>query len=61
MTGTDALYDVRERTENPTYASVEDMCEFVLKRARDPRGDHQNAHFDEAMAKIVATTPYSAL
>ena len=53
MTDTDALYDVRERTGNPTYVSVDDVCELVLERAANPRIDHQNTHFDEAMAAAV--------
>ena len=53
MTETDALYDVRERTGNPAHASVDDVITLVLDRAREPREDHQNAHFDEAMAAVV--------
>ena len=53
MTDTDALYDVRERTGNPTHASVDDVCELVLERAANPRTDHQDTHFDEAMAAAV--------
>ena len=53
MTDTDALYDVREHTGNPTHASVDDVCELVLERAANPRTDHQDAHFDEAMAAAV--------
>lgn len=53
MTETDALYDVRERTGNPAHASVDDVITLVLDRARDPREDHHNAHFDEAMAAVV--------
>jgi len=53
MTETDALYDVRERTEDPAHASVNDVITLVLDRARDPREDHHNAHFDEAMAAVV--------
>ena len=53
MTDTDALYDVRERTGNPAHASVDDVCELVLERAQTPRADHQDAHFDDAMAEIV--------
>ncbi|CAP15250.1 hypothetical protein [Halobacterium salinarum] len=53
MTVDEAFYDVRERTENPAHASVEDVCELVRKRAQDPRDDHMNSHFDEAMADIV--------
>lgn len=53
MTADEALYDVRERTGNPAHASVEDVVELVCKRAQDPRGAHQDAHFDEAMATVV--------
>jgi hypothetical protein len=53
MTETDALYDVRERTENPAHASVDDVITLVLDRARKPRENHHNAHFDEAMAAVV--------
>ena len=53
MTETDALYDVRERTGNPAHASVDDVITLVLDQAREPREDHQNAHFDEAMAAVV--------
>lgn len=53
MTDTDALYDVHERTGNPTHASVDDVCELVFERAQTPRADHHNDHFDEAMAAIV--------
>ena len=53
MTETDALYDVRERTGNPAHASVDDVITLVLDRAREPREDHHNAHFDEAMAAVV--------
>ena len=50
MTNTDALYDVRECTGNPTHVSVGDVWELVLERAANPRIDHQDAYFDEAMA-----------
>ena len=53
MTDTDSLYDVRERTGNPTHAAVDDVCELVLERAANPRTDHQDAHFDEAVAAAV--------
>jgi len=53
MTDADALYDIRERTGNPTHASVEDVCELVFERAQTPRDDHHDAHFDEAMAQVV--------
>lgn len=53
MTDTDALYDVRERTENPMHASVDDVITLVLERAQDPREDHHDAHFDEGMTAVV--------
>ncbi|CAJ52264.1 hypothetical protein [Haloquadratum walsbyi] len=53
MTETDALYEVREQTGNPAHASVDDVTTLVLERARDPRENHHNAHFDEAMAAVV--------
>ncbi|UPM44535.1 hypothetical protein [Halocatena salina] len=53
MTDTDALYDVRERTGDPAHASVDGVIELVLERAREPREDHQDAHFDEGMAAIL--------
>lgn len=53
MTDTDAFYDVRERTGNPAHASVDDVIALVFERAQDQREDHQDAHFDEAMATVV--------
>lgn len=53
MTDTDALYDVREQTENPAHASIDDVIALVLERAQDPREDHQDAHFDKGMAAVV--------
>ncbi|MFC4360228.1 hypothetical protein ACFO0N_19955 [Halobium salinum] len=53
MTDTDALHDVRERTGNPVHASVDDVIALVFERAQNPREDHQDAHFDEAMATVV--------
>lgn len=53
MTDPDALYDVRERTGDPAHASVDDVIALVVERAREPREDHQDAHFDEAMATVV--------
>jgi hypothetical protein len=52
MTPDEPLYDVRERTGDPAHASV-DVVELVLTRATNPRADHQDAHFDEAMAAAV--------
>ena len=53
MTDAEPLYDVRERTGNPAHPSVDDVITLVLERAEDPRGDHQDAHLDEAMATVV--------
>ena len=53
MTADEALYDVREQTGNPAHASVNDVVDLVLMRAENPRTDHQDAHFDEAMAAAV--------
>ena len=53
MTDTDALYDVRERTGDPAHASVDDVIALVLERARDPRENHHDAHFDKDMAAVV--------
>ncbi|WP_054582710.1 hypothetical protein [Halolamina pelagica] len=53
MPDTDALYDVCEQTGNPAHASVDDVITLVLDRARKPRENHHNAHFDEAMAAVV--------
>jgi ABC-type Fe3+-citrate transport system substrate-binding protein len=53
MTDSDPLYDVRERTGNPEHPSVNDVVDLVLKRAENPRADHQDAHLDESMATVV--------
>jgi hypothetical protein len=53
MTDADALYNVREQTGNPAHGSVDDACDLLLSRAEDPRDDHQDAHFDAAMAVLV--------
>lgn len=53
MADTDALYDVRERTGDPAHASVDDVIELVLERARNPREDYQDAHFDEGMGAVL--------
>ena len=53
MTADEALYDVREQTGNPAHASVNDVVDLVLMRAENPRTNHQDAHFDEAMAAAV--------
>lgn len=53
MTDSKTLYDVRERTENPEHASVDDVVELVFERAQHPRTDHQDGHLDELMASAV--------
>lgn len=53
MTADEALYDIREQTGNPAHASVDDVVDLVLTRTENPRTDHQDAHFDEAMAAAV--------
>ncbi|WP_336136300.1 hypothetical protein [Natronomonas amylolytica] len=53
MADSEPLYDVRERTGNPEHPSVDDVVNPVLERAESPRGDHQDAHLDEAMATVV--------
>ena len=53
MTADEALYDIREQTGNPAHASVDDVVDLVLTRTENPRTDHQDAHFDEAMAAVV--------
>lgn len=55
MPDTEPLYDVREQTENPNHASVNDVVDLVLERAQNPRTAHQDGHFDTAMATIVET------
>jgi|AntDeeMinimDraft_6_1070357.scaffolds.fasta_scaffold18125_1 hypothetical protein len=53
MADSDALYEVQDRTGNAVHASVDDVCELLLSRAAAPRDDHEDAHFDAAMAAIV--------
>lgn len=53
MADTDVFYSFRERTENPDNTSVEDVTALVLERARAPREDHEDVHFDESMAAVV--------
>lgn len=53
MPDAEALYDVRERTGNPEHASVADVVELVVARVQNPRDDHEDAHFDAAMAAVV--------
>jgi ABC-type Fe3+-citrate transport system substrate-binding protein len=53
MTDSEPLYDVRERTGAPEHPSVDDVVDLILKRAENPRVDHQDAHPDEAMATVA--------
>ncbi|WP_367996228.1 hypothetical protein [Haloferax volcanii] len=53
MTDSETLYDVRERTENPEHASVDDVVELVFERAQHPRTYHQDGYLDELMASAV--------
>ncbi len=53
MPDNDALSDVRERTENPEHASVDDIVELILERAQHPWTEHWDAHLDEMMTTVV--------
>jgi hypothetical protein len=53
MPETDPLYDVREQTGNPEHASVDDVIGLVVERAQNPRAEHEDAHFDTAMAALI--------
>jgi len=53
MTDHATVYDVRERTGNPGYASVDTVCERLLERAATPRTDHSDAHLDTAIATVI--------
>ncbi|WP_266080572.1 hypothetical protein [Haladaptatus caseinilyticus] len=53
MAADKALYNVREQSGNPAHTSVEDVVERVFERARNPREDYQDAHFDGIMADVV--------
>jgi len=55
MPASEPLYNVRERTGNPDHASVDDVVALVVERAQNPRDDHEDAHFDTAMATITDT------
>ena len=46
-------YNVREQTGNPEHASVNEVVDLVVERAQNPRTDHDDAHFDSAVAAIV--------
>ncbi|EMA27543.1 hypothetical protein [Haloarcula japonica] len=53
MPDTEPLYNVREQTGNPGHASVDDVIDLVIQRAQNPRTEHEDAHFDTAMAALV--------
>jgi hypothetical protein len=53
MADAEPRYNVREQTGNPEYASVNDVVDLVVERAQNPRTDHDDAHFDSAVAAIV--------
>jgi hypothetical protein len=53
MTDSEPLYDVFEQTGKPEHPSVDSVIALVFERAQNPRTDHQDAHLDEAMAKVV--------
>ena len=53
MTDHTAVYDIQERTDDPTHASVDRVCERMLGRAAAPRTDHPDAHLDGTMATVV--------
>jgi len=53
MPDTEANYNVREQTGNPDHASVDDVVNLVIQRAQNPRTEHEDAHFDTAVAALV--------
>lgn len=53
MPASEPLYDIRERTENPDHASVDDVVALVVERAQNPRDVHDDAHFDTVMATTI--------
>ena len=53
MSEKNTYYDVRERTVNLEHASVDDVCEFMLSRGENPRKNHADGHFDEAISAVV--------
>jgi hypothetical protein len=53
MPDTEANYNVREQTGNPEHASVDDVVDLVIQRAQNPRAEHEDAHFDTAVAALV--------
>jgi len=53
MPDAEPLYNVRELTGNPDHASVDDVVDLVVERAQNPRTEHEDAHFDTAVAALV--------
>ncbi|WP_435185732.1 hypothetical protein [Halobellus sp. EA9] len=53
MPDTEANYNVREQTGDPEHASVDDVVDLVIHRAQNPRTEHEDAHFDTAVADLV--------
>jgi hypothetical protein len=55
MPAPEPLYNVRGQTGNPDRASVDGVVNLVIQRAQTPRDEHEDAHFDTAMATIIDT------
>ena len=53
MPDAEPRYNVREQTGNPGHASVDDVVDLLVQRAQNPRAEHEDAHFDTAMAALV--------
>jgi len=53
MPDAEPRYNIREQTGDPEHASVDDVVELVVERAQNPRTDHEDAHFDTAVAALV--------
>ena len=53
MTDAEPLYNVRDQTGNPEHASVDDVVDLVIHRAQNPRAEHEDTHFDTAVAALV--------
>ena len=53
MPDSEPRYNVCEQTGDPEHASVDDVVELVVERAQNTRTDHEDAHFDTAVATLV--------
>jgi hypothetical protein len=53
MADAEPRYNVREQHGNSEHASVNDVVDLVVERAQNPRTDHEDAHFDTALAALV--------